>query len=73
MRATRSAKKVASEPVEVKRTCSAHGTARQISSASSMIGSVTMKYVVPPSSCARTAATTAGWAWPSTIGPEAIT
>ena len=57
----------------MKRTCSAHGTARQISSASSMIGSVTMKYVVPPSSCSRTAATTAGWAWPSTMGPEAIT
>ncbi len=73
MRATRRAKKVASEPVEVKRTCSAHGTARQISSASSMIGSVTMKYVVPASSCWRTAATTAGCACPSTMGPEAIT
>ncbi len=73
MRATRSAKNVASEPVEVKRTCSAHGTARQISSASSMMGSFTMKYVVPASSCWRTAAVTAGCAWPSTMGPEAIT
>jgi len=73
VRATRSAKKVASEPVEVKRTCSAHGMARQISSASSMIGSFTMKKVLPPSICVRTAATTAGCACPRIRGPEAST
>jgi hypothetical protein len=64
---------VASESVDVKRTCSAHGTAEQISSASWMMGSLTMKYVLPPSICARTAATTAGWAWPRISGPEART
>jgi hypothetical protein len=69
-RAARSAKNVASEPVEVNRTCSAHGTARQISSARRIAGSFTRKYVVPFSSCSVTARTTAGCAWPRNIGPE---
>src|SRR6185503_14448047 len=38
-RATRSAKKVASLPLPQKRICSAHGTARQISSARARVGS----------------------------------
>jgi hypothetical protein len=69
-RAMRSAKNVASEPLDVKRTCSAQGTARINSSASSMIGSLRSMKVVPRANCRLTASTTAGWAWPSTIGPE---
>ena len=42
-RAARSAKNVASVPVDVKRTCSAHGTARQSSSANLTMGSFTRK------------------------------
>jgi hypothetical protein len=69
-RATRSAKKVASLPVDVNRTCSAHGTARTISSESWMIGSLSSMNVEPCGTCFWTASTTAGCAWPSTMGPE---
>jgi len=43
---------VASVPVDVKRICSAQGTARQISSARASVGSLTWKYVVPRASYA---------------------
>ena len=69
-RATRSAKNVASEPLDMKRTWSAHGTARTISSASSMIGGFSSMNVVPWPACFCTASTTAGCAWPSSMGPE---
>ena len=72
VRAARSAKNVASDPVEVKRTCSAHGTARHTSSASRTMASLTMKNVVPFSSWSRTAATTVGWLWPRIMGPDPI-
>jgi hypothetical protein len=61
---------VASVPVEQKRTFSAHGIAFEISSARRIAGSLLAKKVAPRSSCSRTAATTAGWAWPTSIGPE---
>ena len=69
-RATRRAMKVASVPLVVKRTCSAHATARTTCSASSMIGSFRSMYVLPRPTWRCTASTTAGWAWPRTIGPE---
>ncbi len=46
-RATRSAKNVASDPLDMNRTCSAPGTACTISSASSMIGSLRSMNVEP--------------------------
>ena len=69
-RATRSAKNVASDPLDMNRTCSAPGTARTISSASSMIGSFRSMKVEPWGSWRCTASTTAGCEWPSSIGPE---
>ena len=69
-RATRMAYRVASVPVEQKRTFSAHGIAFEISSARRIACSLFAKNVEPRSSCSRTAATTSGCACPTSIGPD---
>ena len=68
-RAARMAKKVASEPLLAKRTLSAQAMASQMASARLMACSLLAKKVEPRSICSRTAATTSGWAWPSSMGP----
>ena len=68
-RARRIADIVASVPEETRRTLST-GVRATISSASSTSGSVGVPYDVPRPTAAVTAATTSGWAWPSSIGPH---
>ena len=63
-RAARMANIVASVPELVKRRRSIEGTRRRISSASSTSVSVGAANAEPRRTCASTAATTAGWAWP---------
>ena len=63
-RAARMANIVASVPELVKRRRSTDGTRRRISSASSTSISVGAANAEPRRTCASTAATTAGWAWP---------
>ncbi len=62
----------ASEPDETKRTFSAQATASQIASASSMPRAFMAKKVWPSGSCSRTASTTSGCEWPTSMGPEPI-
>jgi hypothetical protein len=69
-RATRSALIVASVPEETKRTFSTEGMCRTMRSASSTSAAQGAPYDVPRSAAARTASTTAGWAWPRIIGPQ---
>ena len=63
-RAARMANMVASVPELVNRRRSIEGTRRRISSASSTSVSVGAANADPRRTCASTAATTAGWAWP---------
>ena len=63
-RAARMANMVASVPELVNRSRSIEGTRRRISSASSTSVSVGAAKADPRRTCASTAATTAGWAWP---------
>ena len=60
---------VASVPEETNRTLST-GVLATISSASSTSGTVGVPYDVPRLTAAATAASTSGWAWPSSIGPH---
>ena len=60
---------VASVPEETNRTRST-GVRATISSASSTSGRVGVPYDVPRATASRTAASTSGWAWPSSIGPH---
>ncbi len=57
-------------PDDTNRTCSAHGTASTIASASSMPSRLLAKKVVPRAICACAASVTSGWQWPTSIGPE---
>jgi hypothetical protein len=61
---------VASVPLETSRTCSTGSTRVTISSASATSPSVGVPYDVPRPAAVRTASTTAGWAWPSSNGPQ---
>ena len=61
---------MASDPLVVKRTFSAQGTASTMSSARRMMGSLVAKKVEPWARCSWTALTTAGCAWPRAMGPE---
>ena len=68
-RARRRASIVASVPDEVKRTRSTEATMAAIRSAQSISSSLPAPKWVPRSTWARTAPTTAGWAWPSSRAP----
>jgi hypothetical protein len=70
VRAIRVANIVASVPVETNRTCSAQGTAATTASASRTDGSDSQKKVEPRATCAWTAFTMAGCAWPRSSGPD---
>ncbi len=63
-RAARMANIVASVPEFVNRIRSTDGSRRRISSASSISISVGAANADPRGTCAWTAATTSGWAWP---------
>ena len=69
-RASRIAVMVASVPDDTSRTISSDGTSRHSSSASSISASVGAPNESARAAAACTASTTAGWVWPSTIGPQ---
>ena len=68
-RASRIADIVASVPEDTSRTFST-GVRPMISSTSATSPSVGVPYDVPRATAACTAATTSGWACPSSIGPQ---
>jgi hypothetical protein len=69
-RARRIAHMVASVPEFTKRRRWTLGSALQISSAISTSACVGAPKLVPREAAARTAFTTAGWAWPRISGPQ---
>ena len=69
-RARRTAVIVASVPVDTKRTFCAAGTRRRTSSARSVSVAVGAPKDRPRAAAAWTAATTSGWACPSSAGPH---